>query len=368
MTCFRTRCANRLHCVPIAIDGESIYLAVADRLGEGEAEVEGYTGRKVQQFLATPQRDFHPSAPDQPRPATPRPQPLGLRERFPDSSAHQVLSGGQKVFLVILVLVFLGCLIWQPIQTLVVVFALLAIFYTLTSAYKLIAGYAALGHRYMVETDAETLAAMDERNLPVYTVLVPLFREAAVIPYLVAGIESLDYPKTKLDVRLLCEEDDDETIQAIMDLDLPPHFNAIIVPPSQPQTKPKACNFGLLGRQGRIRRHLRRRGPARSAPAQEGRPHVRKRGRLDRLHPVEAQLLQPADEHPHPLVLDRVLDALRPACCPGSTPAATRFRSAAPRTTSGATNSSKSEAGIRTTSPRTPISASGSIRPATARR
>ncbi len=44
---------ERLHCVPIAIDGESIYLAVADRLGEGErTEVERHTGRKVQQFLA----------------------------------------------------------------------------------------------------------------------------------------------------------------------------------------------------------------------------------------------------------------------------------------------------------------------------
>ena len=96
----------------------------------------------------------------------------------------------------------------------------------------------------------ETLAAMDERTLPMYTILVPVYREAAVIPYLVAGIESLDYPKTKLDVRLLCEEDDEETIQAIMDLDLPPHFNAIVVPPSQPQTKPKACNFGLLGAKG----------------------------------------------------------------------------------------------------------------------
>ena len=35
-----------------------------------------------------------------------------------------------------------------------------------------------------------------------------------------------------------------------MDLDLPPHFNAIVVPPSQPQTKPKACNGGLLGARG----------------------------------------------------------------------------------------------------------------------
>jgi len=240
---------QRLQCVPIAIDGDSIYLAVADRLGADEAEVASYSGRRVQQFLAPTneiarlQRQINSDRYTET--AT-----YNLRERFPDSSAHEVLSGGQKVLLIALCLVFLVFLIWQPVATLVVVFALLAIFYALTSAYKLIAGYAALGHRYLVNTDEETLAAMDERSLPVYTVLVPLFREAPVIPYLVAGIESLDYPKTKLDVRLLCEEDDEETIEAIMALDLPPHFNAIIVPPSQPQTKPKACNFGLLGAKG----------------------------------------------------------------------------------------------------------------------
>ncbi|HMT03920.1 MAG TPA: glycosyltransferase family 2 protein [Solirubrobacterales bacterium] len=240
---------HRLHCVPIAIDGESIYLAVSDRLVEGEAEVESYSGRKVQQFLASRnaidqlQRQVN-------RDRYTQTATLGLRERFPDSSAHQVISGGQKVFLVILLLVFLGFLIWKPIPTMVVVFAVAALYYTATSLYKLIAGYAALGHNYLIDTGPEALATLDERDLPVYTVLVPLFREAAVIPYLVAGIESLDYPKTKLDVRLLCEEDDDETIDAIMALDLPPHFNPIIVPPSQPQTKPKACNFGLLGAKG----------------------------------------------------------------------------------------------------------------------
>ena len=81
--------------------------------------------------------------------------------------------------------------------------------------------------------------------------LVPLFREAAVLNQLVNSIESFDYPRRKLDVRLLCEEDDPETIEAIEALDLPPHFELIVVPASQPQTKPKACNFGLVGAKGK---------------------------------------------------------------------------------------------------------------------
>lgn len=243
--------ARRLHIVPIAIDDRNVFIAVSDALSpEAEKEIRQYTQLEIQQFLA-PRNDIdellrrvHSSAYTE----TAR---SNLRERFPDSSAHLVLNGAQKVFLGIAALVLIGFLIWKFIGTLVVIFALASIFYTLTSLYKLVAGFAALEHRYQLDANPEALAAMDERDLPIYTILIPLFKEAAVIPYLVDGINSLDYPKTKLDVRLLCEEEDDETIEAIMALDLPPHFRPIIVPASNPQTKPKACNYGLLGAKGK---------------------------------------------------------------------------------------------------------------------
>jgi len=240
---------RRLHCVPIAVDSENVYVAVADQLGDSAREISEHTGLRVREFLAPRneidalQRRIHSKAYTDTA-------LTDLRERFPESSAHIVLNGLQKGGLALAAVVLIGFLIWKFVGTLIVIFALAAIFYTATSLYKLVAGYAALSHRYQVNTSPEALAAMDERDLPVYSILIPLFREAAVIPYLVAGIESLDYPKTKLDVRLLCEEEDEETIAAIRELDLPPHFNLIIVPPSQPQTKPKACNFGLLGAKG----------------------------------------------------------------------------------------------------------------------
>ena len=46
-------------------------------------------------------------------------------------------------------------------------------------------------------------------------------------------------------MKLLCEEDDLETIDKINELALPPHFHLVVVPDSQPKTKPKACNYGL---------------------------------------------------------------------------------------------------------------------------
>jgi len=244
--------ARRLHVAPIAVDNRNVFIAVSDALSDdARAEIAQYTRLEIQQFLA-PRNDIDELLRRVHSEEYTQTARSNLRERFPDSSAHLVLNGVQKAVLIVAAIVLIGFLIWQFVGTLVVIFALASIFYTLTSLYKLLAGFSALEHRYQLDADPAALAAMDERNLPVYTILIPLFKEAAVIPYLVDGINSLDYPKTKLDVRLLCEEEDDETIDAIMALDLPPHFLPIIVPASNPQTKPKACNYGLLGAKGQF--------------------------------------------------------------------------------------------------------------------
>ncbi len=88
--------------------------------------------------------------------------------------------------------------------------------------------------------------------MPRYTILVPLFREAAVVPRLTENLTKLDYPKSKLEIMLLCEEEDDETIEAILDAALPPYFRLLIVPDSQPKTKPKACNYGIQQATGKF--------------------------------------------------------------------------------------------------------------------
>lgn len=242
--------ARRLGCVPFAGDENLLFVAISDALTDAEAaELRSHTSLNVDLFLA-PAVEIEDFRRRVHRDAYTRIALSDLRERFPESSAHEVLSGGQKVALLVAAVALLGFLIWNPTTTLIVVFAAASVFYLLTALYKLVASFSALNHDYLIHITPKDLAAMNEHDLPIYTILVPLFREAAVIPYLVQGIESIDYPKTKLDVKLLCEEDDDETIDAVRAMSLPPHFDTVIVPPSQPQTKPKACNFGLLGARG----------------------------------------------------------------------------------------------------------------------
>lgn len=53
-------------------------------------------------------------------------------------------------------------------------------------------------------------AAPDE-DLPIYSILVPLYREANVMPALARALRALDYPKHLLDIKFIVEIDDAET-------------------------------------------------------------------------------------------------------------------------------------------------------------
>ncbi len=96
----------------------------------------------------------------------------------------------------------------------------------------------------------EQIAAINEKELPVYTIFCPLYKEWEVLPQFVTAMSKLDYPKDKLQVMLLLEENDPETVQKAREFNLPSYFDIVVVPDSKPKTKPKACNYGLLKAKG----------------------------------------------------------------------------------------------------------------------
>ncbi|MFP3015628.1 MAG: glycosyltransferase family 2 protein [Wolbachia sp.] len=85
----------------------------------------------------------------------------------------------------------------------------------------------------------------DKVNEPIYTILLPVFKESAVIEQLIESIKNLDYPKSKLDVKLQVESDDQETLEAIEKCTLPQYFEIIKVPHFLPRTKAKSCNYAM---------------------------------------------------------------------------------------------------------------------------
>jgi hypothetical protein len=82
-------------------------------------------------------------------------------------------------------------------------------------------------------------------DLPSFAVLVAVHREAAVIGDLVAALGRIDYPADRLALRLVVEADDAETVAAAEAAIVGTAIETVMVPPSEPRTKPKALNFAL---------------------------------------------------------------------------------------------------------------------------
>lgn len=169
-----------------------------------------------------------------------------LAEHDPEMSARTVMTPAQVVFCYTLISVLLGGLAFAPIATLIALNIILSVFYLGNFLFKGLL-VAAGGGRSTDWNHEIEIAARNLRDdeLPIFTVLVPMFREGKVLPRLAQSLRALDYPFGKLDIKIILEAGDTGTIEAARQLSLEGVFEIIRVPPSHPQTKPKACNFAL---------------------------------------------------------------------------------------------------------------------------
>ena len=167
--------------------------------------------------------------------------------RRPELSAAGGFSRGQKLWVLALSLAtIVGFVLgWQFTLSLVVALANVAFLGAV--GFKLVACLVGsiAGPRGDWEP-AHARAERDDRRLPDYTVLVPVYREANVIGSLMRNLAALDYPSEKLEILVLLEADDEETIRAARAARPPSTVRLVVVPDAQPKTKPKACNVGLF--------------------------------------------------------------------------------------------------------------------------
>ncbi|WP_026143908.1 glycosyltransferase family 2 protein [Xanthomonas sp. SHU 308] len=175
-----------------------------------------------------------------------------LAEHAPEHSARQVITRAQSVFLVALTVVLAATLALWPLVTLIALNTLIAVAFLATFGLKLVLAWRGARRRIDIKVSDEEVAALGDEDLPVYTVLVPMYKEPDVLPILANALRRLDYPTSKLDVKLVLEADDTETIEAAKALGLEAFFEIIRVPPSQPKTKPKACNYALRFARGQM--------------------------------------------------------------------------------------------------------------------
>jgi glycosyltransferase XagB len=171
----------------------------------------------------------------------------GLKKKNPQYSAHYRLSKGQWIFAALIV-------------------ALLALAWTMLSFESLYAGISLFCGLFFLAIVAlrlfsiielprskqKHICRLNDQDLPVYSVLVPVFREVGVLDQLIGALTALSYPTEKLDIKIILEETDIPMLRAIAHRKLPSHFDVIIVPPGKPQTKPRALNYALQFARGTL--------------------------------------------------------------------------------------------------------------------
>ncbi len=173
------------------------------------------------------------------RPLLARRAVTGLSEQYPAFSARIVANAWQGLMVgTVLTLVPVGLLLAR--DDLLFVAHLVATFFFFACVSLRFAAVAAIG-----PPTPPDLVVDCEGEKPVYSVLVALYREAAIVPHLLAALDRLVWPRDRLDIKLVCEEGDTGTLAVISALDLPPHIEVVVVPKGSPQTKPKALAYAL---------------------------------------------------------------------------------------------------------------------------
>lgn len=177
-----------------------------------------------------------------------------ILRQWPDlSAAHTVTPGQQQALLgAVSLLLGLVCL-WPGTLGLSLLLAANALYLSsILFKYRLYyAGKRWKRRSQTTETDAAApFRPLCPKSLPIYSILVPMYREAESIHRLLDSIRALEYPRYKLDVKLILERDDLDTYEALIQAAPEPFFDIIRVPYSLPRTKPKACSYALAFAKG----------------------------------------------------------------------------------------------------------------------
>lgn len=167
-----------------------------------------------------------------------------------EATAYYTAVRHQKIALAALALCLFFAFAADWHKTLIVLFSAMTVLYFLDLLFNAFLIYRSMSAAPEISVTLEEMAARQDEEWPSYTIFCPLYKEWQVIPQFVRAMQRIDYPKSRLQIMFLLEEDDAETVAKIREFDLPPHFEIHIVPHSLPKTKPKAMNVGLKSVRG----------------------------------------------------------------------------------------------------------------------
>ncbi|MFD1328315.1 glycosyltransferase family 2 protein [Mycoplana ramosa] len=167
-----------------------------------------------------------------------------LFDTAPEHSARLTFWGRQGFYTGVSISTALFATAVAPLIAIAVLHVIVSLFFLSTLVIRL----SALFGRHRAARARRGAAPCEVR--PVYSVFVALYREADVADQLVGVLERLEWPRSRLDIKLICEADDAATLAALRRRPLPPQFEIVMVPPGLPRTKPKALSYALPAARG----------------------------------------------------------------------------------------------------------------------
>jgi len=174
-----------------------------------------------------------------------------LRRTHPEFVADTTVTVKQTLAIVVGLGVIGFFLVLSVNLTVMVLVALAISLYLIALLVRIHIFRLGLSKKGSVAIADEKARSFPSELLPRYTVLVPAYREPEVCSRLVENLRALEYPPDKLEIMLLLEADDHETIAAAIEaVGNSPIFSIVRVPPAEPRTKPKALNYGLIKARG----------------------------------------------------------------------------------------------------------------------
>jgi len=175
---------------------------------------------------------------------------FSLMRKDPASSGLVTFTNGQLITIFSGLAILITLLMLYFTATAIILNLLSSVFFLFAILFKLYLALKGSMSELKEAVSKGEVMEVEEKTLPVYTILLPVYKEDKIIHKLIWNLRNLNYPKGKLDVKLLIEEDDDKTLNAVRGLDFPANFEVIVVPYHMPKTKPKACNYGLFFSRG----------------------------------------------------------------------------------------------------------------------
>lgn len=162
-----------------------------------------------------------------------------LFDRHPGYSARLVLNSWQACFIGAAAVAFPVTLAAAPVQTWAGLHFFFSFFFLACVGLRFAAIQAA------VRQPSAKVRPPAPADLPTFSILVALYKEAQIVPHLLTALDRLVWPRSKLDIKLVCEEDDKETLSALAAHRLAPWIEVVRVPVHGPRTKPKALAYAL---------------------------------------------------------------------------------------------------------------------------